>query len=384
MISADERTNHPTEFLGSGATSSSGLHRHERPPRLRPLKLLALAIALAGAAFIGAAAAIATFDAGNEAVASTETAAIAEPAPSATGFDPAFIAAAVVDSVVTVQVGTENGSRFVATSSGSGVVLDDAGHIASNDHVVAGASEVRIVLSDGRVYPAEIIGSDPLTDLAVVRISASDLRPIDLGSTVGLDVGAPAVAVGSPLGLEGGPSLSVGVISALGREVQTGPGTILYGMLQTDAPITSGSSGGALVDSSGRLIGITTAVGVSQIGVEGIGFATPVEIVDRVTGEIIATGSVSHGLLGISGTTAYEPTDDGGAASVGVSVDSVAADSGADAAGVTRGDVITAVDGIPVNTMDELITALRLSSGGDSIVVDLGDGRSFQVVLGTR
>lgn len=130
-------------------------------------------------------------------------------------------------------------------------------------------------------------------------------------------------------------------------------------MIQTDAPITSGSSGGSLVDETGALIGITTAVGVSNIGVEGIGFATPVEIVERVTSELIATGTASHGLLGISGATAYDETGDGGFVPVGVRVQSVSPDSPAEISGIAVEDVITAVNDSPVLTMDELITALR-------------------------
>ena len=180
------------------------------------------------------------------------------------------------------------------------------------------------------------------------------------------------------------PSLSVGVVSALGREVQTGPDTILYGMIQTDAPITSGSSGGSLVDETGALIGITTAVGVSSIGVEGIGFATPVEIVERITTELITTGSVSHGLLGIGGETAYDDTGDGGFVPVGVTVRSVSPDSPASTSEIDVDDVITAIDGTAVLTMDELITALRRVGAGDSVAVSLRGTDPVIVTLATR
>ena len=298
--------------------------------------------------------------------------------------DTAAVGAAVIPSIVTVEVGSESNGTFLPAGSGSGVILDTTGNIATNDHVVDGGTAIRVILSDGRIYEADLIGTDPLTDLAVLDISATDLSPIELGSTEDLTIGTPAIAVGSPLGLEGGPSLSVGVVSALGREVQTGPETILYGMIQTDAPITSGSSGGSLVDADGALIGITTAVGVSSIGVEGIGFATPVEIVERVTAEIIATGAVSHALLGIAGDTAYDATADGGSAPVGVDVREVTPGSAADAAGIVVGDVITAVDGIAVLTMDELITALRGVGGGDLITISLSDGRTVTPTLASR
>jgi putative serine protease PepD len=311
----------------------------------------------------------------------------AEPASAAADpstVDATAVGIAVIPSIVTVEVGSASGDAFTQAGSGSGVVLDQSGHIITNHHVVEAGDAARVVLSDGRVYEAELVGSDPLTDLAVLRIPTTDLVPIAFGSTVDLDIGNPAIAVGSPLGLEGGPSLSVGVISALGREVQTGPDTILYGMIQTDAPITSGSSGGSLVDETGALIGITTAVGVSNIGVEGIGFATPVEIVERITTELIATGSVSHGLLGIGGATAYDETGDGGFAPVGVTVRSVSPDSAAETAGIAVDDVITAIDGTAVRTMDELITALRRVGAGDSIIVSIAGGGPLTVILSTR
>ena len=298
--------------------------------------------------------------------------------------DATAVGVAVIPSIVTIEVGSTSGETFTQAGSGSGVVLDRSGNIITNHHVVEVGDAARVVLSDGRVYEAELIGSDALTDLAVLRVPTTDLVPIALGSTDDLVVGSPAVAIGSPLGLEGGPSLSVGVVSALGREVQTGPDTILYGMIQTDAPITSGSSGGSLVDETGALIGITTAVGVSNIGVEGIGFATPVEIVERVTSELIATGTASHGLLGISGATAYDETGDGGFVPVGVRVQSVSPDSPAEISGIAVEDVITAVNDSPVLTMDELITALRRVSAGDSVLVSLKGVDPVPVTLATR
>ncbi|MEN8112843.1 MAG: trypsin-like peptidase domain-containing protein [Actinomycetota bacterium] len=297
--------------------------------------------------------------------------------------DPVAVGATVIPSIVTVEVGAASGGSFVQAGSGSGVVLDRDGHIITNHHVAEGGGTARVVLSDGRIYDADVIGSDPLTDLAVLRISASDLEPIALGTTEGLTVGSPTIAVGSPLGLDGGPSLSVGVVSALGREVQTGPDTVLYGMIQTDAPITSGSSGGSLVNSDGALIGITTAVGVSNIGVEGIGFATPVEVVERVTAEIITTGSASHALLGISGTTEYEPTDDGGIAPVGVLVRSVIPGSPAADAGISSGNVITAIDGVHIATMDALITELRRTGTGRALVVSIDGAAEILVTPAT-
>lgn len=295
--------------------------------------------------------------------------------------DTVAIGEAVIPSIVTVQVGVDGALQ----GSGSGVILDTAGHIVTNDHVVASGSAFQVVLSDGRTtYDATLVGTDPLTDLAVLKIEADSLTPIVLGDTTTLRVGDTAVAVGSPLGLEGGPSLTVGVVSAFGRQVQVSQQDTLYGMLQTDAPITQGSSGGALVDTQGRLIGITTAVGVSSVGVEGIGFATPVELMERVTSELIATGEVRHAFLGILGGTSFSTASDGASVAVGVQVESVEPDTGAEVAGLDAGDLITAIDGEPITTMDDLIIALRYRGAGDPIELTLDGGSQLEVTLGDR
>jgi putative serine protease PepD len=303
--------------------------------------------------------------------------------PSLAGLDAAAVGAAVIPSVVSVEVGTTQDGQFLQTASGSGVAFDTT-HIITNHHVVDGSSAVQVVLSDGRVYQAEVVGSDPITDVAVLSVAVPDLSPLPLGSTTDLIVGMPAIAVGSPLGLEGGPSLSVGVISGLGREVQTTPEVILYGMIQTDAPITNGSSGGALVDRTGALIGITTAVGASELGIEGIGFATPIEIVKRIATDIIETGSASHSLLGILGSTSYQEIGDQGVAPVGVTIEEVTAGSAAGSAGIRSGQIITAAGGVSVRTMDELITVLRLFGAGDTITLDFVEADSITLQLGAR
>ena len=374
-----ERTTIGTTTSGSSAPPPP----LQRRPRVVRTFVAGIAIVVL-AATVGALAATATTDDPAPTIIRQSVSADAPVSPTgASAIDPAAVGAVVIPSVATIEVGSLSGGNFVAAGSGSGVVVDDSGHVVTNNHVVAAASAARVVLPNGTVYAADLIGTDAVTDLAVLEIEAIGLTPITLGSSDALTVGDPAIAVGSPLGLEGGPSLSVGVISAVGREVQTGADSLLYGMLQTDAPITSGSSGGALVDGTGALIGITTAVGVSNIGVEGIGFATPVEVVARVVNEIIATGQASHGVLGINGSTAYRTTDDGGLEPFGVTVQSVAPDSSAATAGLGETDVITAVEGVPVRTMDELITALRRVGVGDSVSLLLGNGSTLAITLGS-
>jgi S1-C subfamily serine protease len=271
----------------------------------------------------------------------------------------------------------------VAQGSGSGVIIDSSGYIVTNDHVAGDAESIRVVLSDGRIYEATLIGTDPVTDLAVLDIDAENLTAVDFGSTDGMQVGDTAIAIGNPLGLDGGPSLTVGVLSAFGREVRTSATSVLYGMLQTDAPITQGSSGGALVDGAGRLIGITTAVGVSEVGIEGIGFATPIEIVQRVVADIVDSGAVAHGLLGINGSTDFVDLADGGSRPTGVVIDAIEAGSAADSAGLRLGDVITAVEGTGVDTMDELISVLRRLGADDLVVVEIERNGARIVVSAT-
>jgi S1-C subfamily serine protease len=286
--------------------------------------------------------------------------------------DPAVaeaVAFKVFPSVVTVEVGDLQNDTLTLNGSGSGVILDD-GYVVTNHHVIDGATVARVVLQDGRTYDAEIIGSDAYTDLAVLRVGAVDLTPIEFGVADDLTVGQLAVAVGNPLGQSGGASLTVGVISALSRTVAFGDSTALYGMLQTDAPITSGSSGGALVDDTGKLIGITTAIGVSRAGAEGIGYAIPVELVQRVTDEIIQTGTVKHSFIGIYGSDYVTTADDGALAPGGAEIsDFVEDESAAAEAGLQVGDAIVDVEGVEIRTMEDLVVQLRLFHVGDRVSV---------------
>jgi S1-C subfamily serine protease len=280
------------------------------------------------------------------------------------------VARAVLPSIVTVET-TQSESSFVPTGSGSGVVLESDGLLVTNQHVVRGAEAVRVVFADGRTYPAEIVGGDDLTDVAVLRIDAAGFTPIEIGSSDDLEIGDTAIAVGSPLGLGGGPSVTVGVVSAFDRRVRTGVDSELYGMLQTDAPITRGSSGGALVDDRGRLIGITTAIGVSDVGAEGLGFAIPVELMSRIVDDLVADGEVSHAFLGIQGSTYSETEPDGADVPSGVLVNDVIDGTAAAAAGLQAGDIIRSFDGEPVVTMEQLVVELRFYRVGDVVELSI-------------
>src|SRR5581483_2349631 len=183
----------------------------------------------------------------------------------------------------------------VERSLGSGVIVDDAGHIVTNHHVIANADSVRVQLADGRVADAHVVGRDPDTDLAVLKIDLKDLPIAELGRSDQLKVGDVVLAIGNPVGLS--QTVTHGIVSATSRQ-QLGIAA-LEDFIQTDAPINFGNSGGALVDSSGALVGINTAIVAKNLGVEGIGFAIPVNMVRGVVSDIIATGRVIRGWIGI-------------------------------------------------------------------------------------
>ena len=306
------------------------------------------------------------------------------------GHNATAVATKVIPSIVTVDVGTTDNDGFDIFGTGSGVVLTPDGLIVTNHHVVAESDDYQVTFSDGRIYTAELVGSDHRTDLAVLSIGATDLVPIEIGSTESASIGQVAIAVGSPLGLDGGPSVTVGVVSAFGRQVVTGGSSIevLFDMLQTDAPITEGSSGGALVDGSGRLLGITSAIGISSAGAEGIGFAIPVELMTRITDEIIETGSVQHPFIGVQLDTAFSKQADGAQTPAGAYVVEFVTDpSSAQDAGLEVGDLITAYNGNTVAIPDDLISGLRRYRAGDEVTLSITrDSQTLEiaVVLGVR
>lgn len=275
------------------------------------------------------------------------------------------IAERVRPAIVQVEVVSSEGS-----GSASGVLFRTDGHILTNNHVIDGARSIVVVGADGRKWPARLVGGDAETDIAVVKIDAPGLTTAVLGSAEGLKVGQQAIAIGSPLGLVGGPSVSAGVISALARQVDSNDGQPLLDMIQTDAPIAPGSSGGALLDSNGLVIGITTAIAVdSRTGAEGLGFATPIDIARDVADQLIANGHVLHVWLGVDGEDVDQVLADKLGIPHGALVKRVRKGSPADAAGLVPGDVIVTMDGKHIASMASLVVNLRSRRPGD--VVDL-------------
>jgi serine protease Do len=267
-----------------------------------------------------------------------------------------------------VQIRTE---RPGADVSGSGVFLRSDGHLVTNAHVLEGAGSVSVVLASGRELPGRVVGTDPVTDSAVLKVEGGPFPVADLGTAAELKVGQMAVAMGSPLALAGGPSVTQGVISALHRTVRTRDGKAMYDMIQTDAPISPGSSGGALLDRHGRVIGITTAMAVTDSGPEGLGFATPIDIARSVADQIIATGRATHAWLGVEGSdvdgaTAHDLNLDGGAM-----LNRVLEGGPAQSAGLSPRDVVVSVDGQAVVSMGSLVAVLRAHRPGDVIRIEV-------------
>jgi S1-C subfamily serine protease len=271
--------------------------------------------------------------------------------------------------------------------SGSGVIFRSDGYVLTNNHVIQGASSITAVMSDGRKVKARKIGTDPLTDIAVVKLDQPSSSVAMLGTAESLKVGQMAVAIGSPLGLTGGPSVTVGVVSAIGRQVDSGDGIPLLDMIQTDAPIAPGSSGGALMDASGEVIGITTALATDDSGPRGLGFATPVDVARSVGNQLIASGHATHVWLGVQGDDLDSQTADTLDIPGAAQVQEVERGSPAAKAGLTTADVIVGVDNDQITSMGSLMVDIGDRRAGDRVTIDyLRNGRkgSVQTVLTER
>ncbi len=321
-------------------------------------------------------------------------------------------------SVVNIQISSlasvnmpstgENNPQLpeVQSALGSGFVWDSAGHIVTNNHVVADASSIEVVFDDGTSYPAELVGTDADSDLAVIKVDAPAdyLKPVVVADSSGVQVGDLAIAIGNPYGLGG--TMTVGIISALGRSLQT-DNTSLTGsytipdIIQTDAAINPGNSGGVLLNASGQVIGVTAAIESPVRANVGIGFVIPSAIVLNVVPELISTGSYQHSYLGISGGTLQPDlaeamdldrnqrgilvatvTEGGPAAKAGIQGSAKTAQiQGVDVN--VGGDIITAINDMQTPTFDDLVSYLASSTKpGDKVTLDiLRNGKSMQVTV---
>lgn len=381
----DRLWRHPSELKYLRATSATT--PSETEPRTMSLRTSLGMIALAAA--IGAGAASATFVLAGprdgvvvERVVERQTVASAgfATAISTGSTDISEIAESVTPAIVRVELISSLGQPV---SSGSGVMFRDDGHVITNAHVLAGGNEIRVIMADGRELSAEIIGTDELTDIAVIRADPthSPFQIATLGTTVDLRAGQQAIAIGSPLRLQGGPTVTVGVVSATHRQLRSPQGDWLFDLVQTDAPISPGSSGGALLDSRGSVIGITTVIAVSEVGAEGLGFAIPIEIARSVATDLLNHGSARHGRLGIEGASAPMDMLPEGWLS-GVEVHNVEPGGPAETAGLARDDLIVGLDDTPVKSMADLVVKARLLDPGESVTIHLlRDGRLLELKL---
>ena len=285
-----------------------------------------------------------------------------------------------------IQVDQFNQPFDIPAGVGSGVIYDRQGHILTNNHVVEGAEKLLVALPDVRTFQAKLIGRDSQTDLAVLQISGSNLPLAELGDSNLLQVGDWVVAIGNALALDGGPTVTAGVVSALGRTVQepsdtSAQGPYLFDVIQTSAPINPGNSGGPLVNLAGQVVGINTLVaGQAEPGVpaQGIGFAISLAAAKPIADQLVATGKVIYPYLGtsdidlnpaIAAQLGIKETE-------GIVIRRVGRGSPADQAGLQRFDVVTAIDGKPLSGDSELERILRAHKPGDTL--------SLSVVRGTQ
>jgi putative serine protease PepD len=308
----------------------------------------------------------------------------------------AGVAAKILPSVVSIEVKVGSGG-----DTGSGIVLSRSGYIMTNNHVIAaakGGGELSVILPNKSKVTAKIVGHpDPVDDIAIVKVTGvSGLQPAHLGSSAALAVGDPVVAVGSPLGLAG--TVTSGIVSALNRPVEAGgeqglPEDVIDA-IQTDAAINPGNSGGPLVNASGQVVGVNSAIaslstdsfGSSQSGSIGLGFAIPIDEAKRIAEQIIHQGFSTHAIIGVS----LDPRYRGSGAlvhSLSTSTPSVQVDGPAAKVGIQDGDVIVGAAGEKITTADELIVAIRRNAPGEHLSLTYqrnGTRKTVTVTLGSR
>ncbi len=356
------------------------------------MKHASRAAALIAAATLGAGAALSAFLAtegsGNASSTTTVVAATGSPAASTTSSKSvADIYSASVDGVVEIKVrATSTGQDFgpfgpqqqTQEAQGTGFEIDSRGDIATNAHVVSGASSITVETQDDKSYKATLVGSDATTDVAVIHIDASagDLHPLSFGDSTTLRVGDLVIAIGDPYGLA--DSVSAGIVSALDRTITSPNNHPIDNAIQTDAAINHGNSGGPLFNDQGQVVGITSQIYADQStsGNVGIGFAVPSATVKTITAELIAHGKASHPFLGV-----YLADASGGAR-----ITKVTSGSPAARAGLSTGAVITAIDGQAVSNSQDVITRISQLAPGDSVTLTLernGSSHQVQITLGT-
>ena len=363
------------------------------PPRSRSTLLLAGFLAALGlGAGVGATAVALLSDDGGGAVVSKVTVTDSDPTASTEGLSIGAIYRNSVKGVVEISAaggGTFGGNQ---QAQGSGFVVDDEGHIVTNEHVVSGASSITVRFSDGSTRNAELVGTDRSTDLAVIKVDAdaSFLEPLRLGDSDDVAVGDGVVAMGSPFGLEG--TITSGIVSALHRDIRAPNRFAITGTIQTDAAVNHGNSGGPLLDGQGRVIGVNAQIESDSGGSDGVGFAIPSNTVRTVVTQIVETGEAEHAYLGVTLVDLSE----------GVALSEIVEGGPADDAGLrgatgersengqavpTGGDIVVEFDGVEITSTAQLQSAVDAHRPGDTVTVVVlrgGDRETVEVTLGER
>lgn len=272
---------------------------------------------------------------------------------------------------------TPGGAGGPTTATGSAVVFRDDGYLLTSADLVAGATSVGVILADGSIQDGTVVGADPLTDVAVLKVDGDGLPTAVLGSVHDLAVGQVTAIIGSAPAPGEDPSLTAGIVSALGRTIMADAGgaPTRHDMIETDAPLDPVATGGALLDGRGAVVGITTDP-PDDLALDGLSFATPIDTARAVAGDIIATGSVHHPWLGIEGSDIEARTADDLQLAGGARVATVAEGSPAAVAGLAPDDVITSVGAVTVTSMAALVVELRRHEPGETVLIAyLRDGR---------
>jgi putative serine protease PepD len=352
--------------------------------------VIAPVAALLAAGVVGGLASIAAWEAIDTepaAAPAAQRATTAEPAASSQSQSSiASVVESVLPSVVEVKIeGTGDANPFPGIPAptvqglGSGWLFDDSGHVVTNQHVVDGAEKVTVAFQDGTEVSARVVGSDASTDVAVLELEdvPDSATPLELGSTSALELGDALVAIGSPLGLQG--TVTAGIVSGLGRDIEAPDGFTIDGAVQTDAALNHGNSGGPLLDLDGRVVGMNAQIASDTGANSGIGYAIPVETVRSIAQQLISSGKVEHAYLGVS----IEDAD----GDTGARIAEVRPETPAAEAGLQVGDVVTEVDGESIESGDELRLAVEAHKPGDSLELTVqrdGDTKTVTVELGSR